>query len=190
MSLYSLKITMNLNKLLSSYCKLNNNTIYKDFYNFITSAEKPFSRDEKLGHITGSCWIIDKTCSKTLLTNHKKLNIWIHPGGHSEGETDPLDIAKREGVEETGLEIEPISSFPFYLDIHTIPRYKNTPAHYHYDFTYLFTPVSSMNYTVSTESHDLKWIDLHKIKNGDFENNIIYMANKTIDLRIINGRQK
>lgn len=188
MSFYSLKITMSLNELLSIYTNFNNNTLYTDFYNFINSAKNPFSRDEKIGHVTGSCWIIDNTYTKTLLTNHKKLNLWIPPGGHSEGETNPLKIALREGIEETGLDLKPLSDLPFYLDIHTIPRYKNTPKHYHYDFTYLFTPVSSMNYTVSEESHDLKWIDLKSIINGGFENNIVYMANKTLELRIVNGR--
>lgn len=180
---------MDLNLILSPNINIGkNNKIINEFNSFLSNTPDPFDRGNPTGHITGSCWIVDKYYTKTLLTHHKKLNIWIPTGGHSEGETNPLDISIREGFEETGLELKLISKDPFYIDIHDIPKYKNTAKHKHYDVTYLFTPVSTLNYTVSSESHDLKWIKLEDILGDSYEDNIKEMAIKTLKLRESNGR--
>ena len=41
-----------------------------------------------------------------LLHEHKKLHIWLPPGGHIELDEDPNQAAIREAKEETGLDIE------------------------------------------------------------------------------------
>src|SRR3989344_131555 len=41
-----------------------------------------------------------------LLHKHKKLNIWLPPGGHIELGEDPNEAAIREAKEESGLDIE------------------------------------------------------------------------------------
>ena len=38
-------------------------------------------------HFTASALIIDK--SRVLLLYHKKLNVWLHPGGHVEENENP-----------------------------------------------------------------------------------------------------
>ena len=55
------------------------------------------------GHITGSAWIVDEARQHTVLVHHAKLNIWVQPGGHADGEDDVLAVALREAEEETGL---------------------------------------------------------------------------------------
>ena len=44
-----------------------------------------FERDCWAGHITGSAWLLDPSQSKLLLTHHRKLNMWLQLGGHSDG---------------------------------------------------------------------------------------------------------
>ena len=39
--------------------------------------------------------IIDKNCN-VLLNHHKTLDKWIHFGGHSDGDSNSLNVAKRE----------------------------------------------------------------------------------------------
>lgn len=155
--------------------------IKEDFTSFINT-DDPFSKDNINGHITGSCWIINRERTLVLLTQHKKLCIWIPTGGHSEGETDPFSIALREGEEETGIKLIPDSKIPFHMDIHHIPRYKSTPGHKHYDYTYLFYPESNENFIISDESFDLKWIPLDKIEEYTKEKNVLYMRNKTLEM--------
>ncbi len=165
---------MNINNYLSDELK-------DEFITFINN-DNPFSRNNLKGHITGSCWIINRERTMVLLTHHKKLNIWIPTGGHCEGEMDPFITALREGEEETGLKLTPVSKEPFHMDIHLIPEYKKTPEHKHYDYTYLFYPTSNHNFSISDESFELKWIPLDKIEEYTKEKNVLYMRDKTLEM--------
>ncbi len=64
--------------------------------------------DNKKKHFTASALIIDN--NKVLLIYHKKLNVWLYPGGHIEENENPDETLLREVMEETGLEIEIISN--------------------------------------------------------------------------------
>lgn len=47
----------------------------------------------------------------TLLIKHKKLNVWLAPGGHLEGDELPHQTAEREFMEETGIQVRAIDPF-------------------------------------------------------------------------------
>jgi 8-oxo-dGTP diphosphatase len=64
--------------------------------------------DKKKKHFTASALIIHN--NKVLLIYHKKLNVWLYPGGHIEENENPDETLLREVKEETGIEIEIISS--------------------------------------------------------------------------------
>lgn len=49
---------------------------------------------------------------KVLLVLHKKLNIWLAPGGHLEAGELPHQAAEREVWEETGVHVKAISPLP------------------------------------------------------------------------------
>jgi ADP-ribose pyrophosphatase YjhB (NUDIX family) len=49
---------------------------------------------------------------KILLVKHKKLGIWLAPGGHLEHDEQPYQAAEREVFEETGVKVEAVSSVP------------------------------------------------------------------------------
>lgn len=118
-----------------------------------------YFRDHLPGHITGSAWIINEEKTHVLLVHHAKLNKWLQPGGHADGEEDIIKVALREVVEETGLTnlVELVPGI-FDLDIHPIPAWKDFPEHFHYDIRYAFTAQRNDELLVSEESHDVKWI--------------------------------
>jgi ADP-ribose pyrophosphatase YjhB (NUDIX family) len=103
-------------------------------------------------HFTTSVYIFHE--NEVLLHYHKKLNTYLPPGGHLEPNETPPEAARREVLEETGLEIEFISqeqmsinapnaaSFekPYLCLLENIPVYKDEPAHQHIDFVYLARP--------------------------------------------------
>lgn len=128
---------------------------------FLELLEHPraFLRDHLPGHITGSSWIVDRTGKFVLLTHHAKLNRWLQPGGHADGQEDVMAVAHREAYEETGLtSLEPAEPTIFDLDIHPIPARADFPEHLHYDIRFLFVANMDEAFTVTQESHDLAWI--------------------------------
>lgn len=124
------------------------------------------SRTCPVAHITGSAIIMDARQGRVLLMLHRKLNRWVQPGGHGDGETDPADIALREAREETGLpdlSFYPAGGTPRLLDIdvHTIPRRGAEAAHEHLDFRYLLlTTVPEALNPAAGEVRDQRWLTM------------------------------
>jgi 8-oxo-dGTP pyrophosphatase MutT (NUDIX family) len=66
-----------------------------------------------LGHLTGSGFALDSTRQRLLLLHHGRLNRWLQPGGHGEGETDPRLIAQpRLSNESRELRWFPLDALP------------------------------------------------------------------------------
>ena len=72
---------------------------------FIDSHPDCFHRSCRVGHITGSAWVVDTTGERVVLTHHAKLGRWLQPGGHSDGDPDTRAVALREAREESGLDV-------------------------------------------------------------------------------------
>ncbi len=124
-----------------------------------------FDRGRWDGHLTGSAFILDASRENLLLLFHRKLDRWLQPGGHGEpGETDPLAVARREAVEETGLTDLVLASdvpAPFDLDVHVIPARGADQAHEHLDIRYLFiAPPGAVFAPAPGESRQLAWVPL------------------------------
>ncbi len=56
-------------------------------------------------HFTASALVLNEE-RKVLLLYHKKLNVWLYPGGHVENNETPDETVVREVLEETGLKVE------------------------------------------------------------------------------------
>jgi len=96
-------------------------------------------------HFTASAIIIKE--SKVLLVYHKKLDIWLYPGGHVEENETPDETVIREVTEETGLVVEIIGEKDENLaDVNADVSVLHQPYvllcelvgdHYHNDMVYL-----------------------------------------------------
>ena len=120
-------------------------------------AANPYVRERLAGHFTASCWLVDRSGDRALLTHHRKLGMWLQLGGHADGERDLQVVALKEAEEESGLSGLSIAAGIFDLDRHWIPEHKGVPAHWHYDVRYVVHAGEDEAYTVSEESHDLAW---------------------------------
>ena len=69
------------------------------FKELLGDAANPFVRDRLAGHFTASCWLVDRSGARTLLTHHRKLGLWLQLGGHADGERDLRIAALREAEE-------------------------------------------------------------------------------------------
>ncbi len=149
------------------------------FLDFVRNHDDCFERSLLIGHITGSSWIVNAAGDSVLLTHHRKLDIWVQPGGHADGESDILAVAMKEAVEETGLDpLEPVSAEIFDLDIHSIPARGDVPEHLHYDVRYALSHGGAGNFSVTEESHDLAWVPLDRLADYTDEESMHRMARK------------
>ncbi len=146
---------------------------------FVVTNPDCFERSLPTGHVTGSAWILNPDRSAVLLTHHRKLGIWVQLGGHADGDADVARVAIREAEEESGLShLTLLSRDIFDVDIHLIPSRGQEPAHHHFDCRFLLQ-ASDEDYTVSDESHDLRWIPFEEMSRFTDETSIQRMVAKT-----------
>jgi len=135
------------------------------------------------GHITASAWLVNRKETHVMLTHHRKLNKWLQLGGHTDGNENTRESAKREAIEESGIhQIRPIGQGILDLDIHVIPAHAKEPQHEHFDLRYAFICEGDEMFTVSDESHDLKWVAIHEIRQYSNEHSMLRMAEKWLKL--------
>ena len=146
---------------------------------FVREYPNCFDRSLAVGHVTGSAWIVDESGDSALLTHHRKLDRWLQPGGHWEGDSSAFAIARREAEEESGLtSLSAISSEIFDIDVHLIPKRHSEPEHFHYDVRFIFKADATEVLTVSNESRNLAWMSMRQITDmGD--PSLIRMVEKT-----------
>lgn len=150
--------------------------------NFINTYQNCFDRELLIGHITGSAWVVDNSEKFVLLTHHRKLNRWLQPGGHCDGDSDVLGVALKEAIEETGVSgIKPVNESIFDIDVHQIPERKGIPAHLHYDIRFLFKADKDSPLIVTDESNDLAWVELSEVEKLNNEDSIMRMVRKTLN---------
>lgn len=137
-------------------------------------------------HFTATAYIIQK--GKVLLLPHPKIKKWLPPGGHLELNETPPECAKREALEETGLEIELIpqenlwvhfsnaSSFerPYLCLLENIPAHGDKTAHQHIDMIYIARPVSGISFDHT------RWFSLEEIEQLESEVDIFEETKVTL----------
>ena len=149
------------------------------------------------GHLTGSGVVVDPATGESLLINHVKLGRWLQPGGHADGDPDTAAVARREAMEETGLQqlelLPPCAGdppTPFDLDVHIIPARHNAAgeliedAHEHHDVRYLFRAVGDETLVTSEESHAVRWATPGKARKLTDDPSVLRMLDKAASLEI------
>jgi 8-oxo-dGTP pyrophosphatase MutT (NUDIX family) len=139
-------------------------------------------RENLTGHLTASAWVIDsETRRHALLVKHVKLQRWLQPGGHADGDPDLIEVACKELQEETGIIAKPISNQIFDLDTHAIPWHKDVPPHLHFDVRFLFTVSIKTPLTLSDESHELRWVEVNKLAEYGVDQSVLRLGEKSLD---------
>jgi 8-oxo-dGTP pyrophosphatase MutT (NUDIX family) len=133
---------------------------------------------------------VNATGCEVLLTHHRKLDRWLQLGGHADGDGDVLGVAMKEAEEESGLtDFSHVGHGIFDIDIHLIPERKGEPAHFHYDVRYVLRANGCLDFTVSEESHDLRWVKLDGVKTLTSEPSMMRMVAKWSKQWVYQSRQ-
>jgi 8-oxo-dGTP pyrophosphatase MutT (NUDIX family) len=110
--------------------------------------------DEYAGptHVTASGIVVGRR--GTVLHRHKRLGIWMQPGGHIDAGERPDEAALREANEELGLPVMHPAAGPLliHLDVHQAAH-----GHTHLDLRYLLLAGEEDPLPPPDESPDARW---------------------------------
>jgi 8-oxo-dGTP pyrophosphatase MutT (NUDIX family) len=135
------------------------------------------------GHFTASAFVLSPDRRDLILIHHKKLGIWVQPGGHVEAtDADLASAARREVAEEVGLgELDAFAhgGALFDVDIHAIPARKSEPAHEHFDARFAFV-ARTRDFTRTEEVADVRWVPLERLSEVTTDESVLRAARKLI----------
>jgi 8-oxo-dGTP diphosphatase len=148
---------------------------------------------------------------KVLLVKHKKLGIWLNPGGHIEPNELNHQAAEREFFEETGIRVKAVdlhrldggseSEFlpnPILTNLHWVSKENywarvqskgitdekwQKGCEQHINFMYLVQPVAGVDMTMNTDETDgMQWFTPEEVKEIETRDNIRQEVNFGFEL--------
>ena len=113
---------------------------------------------------------------KVLLVNHPRYDMWIPMGGHIELDEDPEEALFREIKEETGLDVEILSSKPqiqqhdtkFILTPRYVDVHEANPPHKHIALVY-FARSKNNKHVLSDEHSEIRWLGLEDLNKPEYK---------------------
>ncbi|MFL2627830.1 MAG: NUDIX hydrolase [Dehalococcoidia bacterium] len=136
-------------------------------------------------HFTATTFI--STQSHTLLHFHIKNKLWLPAGGHIEENETPIEAAKREAFEETGLHIEILPTQenfqfsepaqmtnPVSILLEDIESTTTEPKHQHVDLIFFAKPVRLNEMSIPSEWY---WVSEEELTNDSLFNENISKGN-------------
>jgi 8-oxo-dGTP pyrophosphatase MutT (NUDIX family) len=127
------------------------------------------------GHLTGSALVVEEGTGRILVLFHRKLQRWLQPGGHADGDGNLAAVALREAIEETGIAPLRIDPVPIDLDIHRVEP-PGEPTHDHLDVRYLVVAPQGATPDGNHESEGLRWVSLHELGGLGVDDGTLRMA--------------
>ena len=124
----------------------------------IDTRPHPLERTERPGHFTGSALVVHADLERTLVLFHTKLQIWVQPGGHADGDANLPAVALREAEEETGIAGLRVWPIAVDLDIHRVDPPKED-AHLHYDVRFVVLAPEGAVIDANHESQAQRWVE-------------------------------
>jgi 8-oxo-dGTP pyrophosphatase MutT (NUDIX family) len=118
----------------------------------------PFDQRRDPIHVTGSAIVVGPR--GVILLRHKRLGLWLQPGGHIDRGETPWEAALREAAEETGLDVRwaglDADGVPplVHVDVHAGGR-----GHTHLDLRYLVDGGEADPDPPAGESQEVEWFE-------------------------------
>lgn len=145
------------------------------------------TRANSVAHLTSSGLILNKFLDKMLMVHHNIYNTWAWTGGHADGDSDLLEVAIREGREETGIQrLTPLSEKIASLDV--LPVYGHVrkgqyvSTHLHLNVTYvLIADEKDRVQANAAENSGVAWVPVDELTAYSKEPYLIAVYQKVVE---------
>lgn len=132
------------------------------------------------GHLTGSALVVDPSNRQVLVLFHAKLQRWLQPGGHADGDADLARVALREATEETGISGLRVLEPAIDLDVHVVkPPFED--AHEHHDVRFLVLAPPGACPLGNHESEKLEWVSVQNLAGLGADIGLLRLAKRGMD---------
>lgn len=137
--------------------------------NAINDFDDVLTRNNEYGHFTASGWVVNNKRTKVLMVYHNIYKSWSWTGGHSDGDSNLLNVAIKELKEETGVKnVKPILDDIFSLEIICVNGHvkeeKYVSSHVHLNVSYFLEADENDALKVKEdENSGVKWVDIDKV---------------------------
>lgn len=130
----------------------------------LEAVDDPWSQELPL-HVTASAVVVHPASRRVLLRWHQRQQAWLQVGGHGDpGETEPIEVALREGLEETGL--PDLRPWPDASLVHAavlpVPARGDDPAHEHADLRFVLATDLPDSARPEKPNAPLRWLPLEQ----------------------------
>jgi ADP-ribose pyrophosphatase YjhB (NUDIX family) len=125
---------------------------------------------------------------RTLLLLHRKLNMWLPPGGHIDPHELPDEAAIREVREEAGLEVELLMTGSVLGNVRVLPQpycillEDIAPGHQHIDLIYFARVRGGVLNPSERETQAARWMTWEELDAPDISEDIRELGRRAIEL--------
>lgn len=136
---------------------------------FLRSGTQLLTRDNPVVHLTASAWVVSPDRSQVILVYHNLYRSWSWMGGHADGDAALLRVAKKEVMEECGLQdLAVVSPEIFSLEILSVSGHEKKgqylSSHLHLNVTYLFEADPAQPLRIKPdENSGVSWVRVEDI---------------------------
>ena len=135
------------------------------------------------GHFTASALVVEERSNRFIILFHTKLQKWLQPGGHVDGDANLAANALREASEETGIEGLRVVMPAIDLDIHEVRPPREQP-HLHLDVRFVALAPTGSVPIGNHESESLRWVTLDDLPGLGADNGLHRLSSRGLPVAL------